>query len=183
MAAKLRCTLCRETFSWDITQGYPDECPVCNQHIGHDRADDDIVMPSIGRAREALKADESVYRSIEQASENRAALAASQLNVPKHEMSDLKITDLRPTTRPGDIAAPPVINPVSQFMQQNPNVGGFKGVDGAQYSPAVMSGPEPNAGARARTMIQSFHGDLTKGFAVSDTPALETQQPGYRRRG
>ena len=173
---KLRCTLCRETFPWDIANGYPGECPICHQHIGHDREDDDIVMPSIAAAREVTKRTDQVYRDIEKGSELRAQIAAEQAGVPVSEMSGLKITDLKPTIHPGAVAAPPL----PQHLQ---NVGRFQGTDGSQYSPQVMTGPEPNAGARARTALQNFHGDLTRGHAVTDAPALETQQPGYRRRG
>lgn len=183
MAVKIRCTLCRQTFPWDISAGYPEKCPCCNQSIGHDRADDDIVMPSIAAARAATRATDQVYRDIESASEVRAQMAASDLGVPVSEVSDLKITDLRPTMKPGDIAAAPVNNAVSQFMAQNPGVGGFRGGQGAEYSGAVQSGPMPNAGARARTALHNHHAALTGGVASSDTPALEVLQPGYRRRG
>lgn len=182
--AILRCTLCREKFPWDIGAGYPLECPRCHQHIGHDREDDDIVMPSIARAREVTKATDKVYRDIETASIQRAEAAASMLGVPTSDMADLKITDLKPTIHPGAVAAPPLQNnAVHTFMQQNPGAGGFRGVDGAQYSPQVMTGPEPNAGARARTVLQNHHGEISRGHAVSDAPAAETLQPGYRRRG
>jgi len=176
VAVKIRCTLCRQTFPWNISEGYPEECPCCNQSIGHDRADDDIVMPSIAAAREATRRVDSVYEDMSKGSEIRAQIAAEQAGVSASEMSDLKITNLRPTIHPGSIAAPPL----PQHLQ---NVGGFRGADGSQYAGAVQSGPEPNAGARARTVLQNHHSALTRGFAVSDTPALETMNPGYRRRG
>lgn len=175
MAVKLRCTLCRGTFPWNLDGGYPDDCPLCFEHIGHDRADDDVVMPFI-RTTGATKATDQVYRQMEAGSEIRAQAAAEKLGVPTSEMSDLKITDLRPTKHPGDIAAPPL----PAHLQ---NVGSFGGSNGAQYAAGVQSGPAPNAGAKTRTMLQAHHGNLTNGFAVTDSPALETQQPGYRRRG
>lgn len=175
MATKLRCPACRKTFLWDMSRGFPRDCQVCHEEIGgEERADDDIVMPSIRSARMAV--NDRVYRDMERASEGRAQEAASYLNVPVAEVSDIKITDLRSTRQPGSIAAPPL----PAHLQ---NVGGFGQANGAQYSAQVQSGPEPNAGARTRTALQSFHQNLTKGHAVSDSPALETQQPGYRRRG
>jgi hypothetical protein len=32
-------------------------------------------------------------------------------------------------------------------------------------------------------MIQTHHATLSHGSAVCDVPAVETRQPGYRRRG
>jgi hypothetical protein len=55
--------------------------------------------------------------------------------------------------------------------------------NGAEYSTQVQSGPHPNIGATMITKARDFHGKLSHGMAVSDRPALETQQPGYRRRG
>lgn len=175
MAAKLRCSLCRGTFPWDVSQGFPEKCELCHQRMGgQDRPDDEIVMPSLRSAKMALT--DQVYRQMESGSEIRAQAAAEKLGVPVSEMSDLKITDLRSTRHPGEIAAPPL----PAHLQ---GVGSFGGSNGSQYSTQVQSGPAPNAGAKARTALQAYHGNLTKGYAVTDSPALETQQPGYRRRG
>lgn len=73
------------------------------------------------------------------------------------EVSSLKITDLKPTTRPGDVAAPPL--PV--HLQ---NVGGFKS-NGSEFSAGISSGNvtvngvttqgiAPRAGMTAQTAIQ-----------------------------
>lgn len=175
MAVKLRCSLCRGTFPWDVSKGFPDECELCHQRMaGQDRPDDEIVMPSLRTAKMALT--DSVYRDMEKGSEVRAQAAAEKLGVPVSEMSDLKITDLRSTRYPGEIAAPPL----PQHLQ---GVGSFGGSQGSQYSAQVQSGPAPNSGAKTRTALQAYHSNLTKGYAVTDSPALETQQPGYRRRG
>ena len=123
-----------------------------------------------------MQRTDQVYRDIERGSEIRAQIAAEQVGATPAEMSGIKITDLRPTTQPGSVAAPPL----PAHLQ---GVGGFGGANGVQYSPLVQSGPEPNAGARMRTSLQNHHGSLTRGYAVSDNPATETQQPGYRRRG
>ena len=173
----LRCPTCRTKFKWeDPTKGMPEYCPnpECATRIAHDRADDDIVMPSLKSMRSA--SHDQVYREMEKASEHRAEQAALQSGADISEMAGLKITDLRPTRREGDIAA----QPLPAHLQ---NLGSFSGGQGAEYASSVQSGPEPNAGARMRTALQAAHGRLTGGAAVSDVPALETQQPGYRRRG
>ena len=106
MAVRLRCPICRGTFVWDIVNsGFPDDCKVCGEHIGHDRADDDIVMPSIRDARSVMQRTDQVYRDIERGSEIRAQIAAEQVGATPAEMSGIKITDLRPTTQPGSSAA------------------------------------------------------------------------------
>lgn len=175
MAVKLRCPDCRGTFPWDLTgKGYPTDCPLCESHIGHDREDDDVVMPMMQLRGNTDRVDQ-VYRDMERGSEIRAQIAAEQAGVPASEMSGLKITDLRSTKHPGSIAAPPL----PAHLQ---NMGSFGG-NGAEYATAIQTGPAPNAGAHARTALQQHHGALTRGHAVSDTPALEVMQPGYRRRG
>ncbi len=180
MAFRLRCPECRGAFPFDPAhQSYPDDCPLCGEHIGHNRADDDVVMPSIRSARMAVS--DKLYRDMERGSEQRAQIAAEMTGAPVSEMSDMKITNLNDARRQGDIAAVPVQNDVTRFMEAN-KVGGFQG-GGVEYSAAVQSGPHANAGARMRTALQQHHTTLTGGAAVSDRPALETMQPGYRRRG
>jgi hypothetical protein len=184
MAFRLRCQTCREAFPFDPkTEDWPDKCPLCGTHVGfNDRADDDVCMPSIRTARAA--ATDKVYRDIEAGSEERAKAAAEMTGASVEEMSSLKISNLNSTLRAGDIAAPPVTpqnNQVLAFMEQT-KVGGFQG-NGAEWGSAVQTGPEPNAGARMRTALQSHHTNVSGGAAVSDRPALETMQPGYRRRG
>ena len=50
------------------------------------------------------------------------------------------------------------------------------------YSGAVAAGPEPNRGARVQSMVRQLHAEGMGWDKVGDRPALETQQPGYRRR-
>ena len=181
--ALIRCPDCREKFQWDITKyGYPDVCPnkACQSRIAHDREDDDIVMPFV-RSSTRTKARDQVYRDMERGSEVRAQAAADMLGVPVSDMSGLKITDLNDRQRPGDIAAPPVNNIISQTMNNNPSFG--FGSAGLEYSQTVATGPWPSRGAQMRTVLQGEHGGRAGGNAVSDRPAIETMQPGYRRRG
>lgn len=203
MAVKLKCPECRIKFPWDIVKnGFPEFCPnpECSTRIACDRADDDIVMPSIRSMK--TKVTDAVYRQMEQASEHRAEQAAMQAGVPVADMSELKITNLQSATRQGDIAAPPVNNSVTQFMNANPQaaVGFQSNGAGAEYSSAVMSGSHPNMGAKTRSAIHAHHANMVPQVcigkdergntvraspfgAVSDMPARETQQPGYIRRG
>ena len=182
MASKLRCPACRVTFPWDPAEGFPEYCPneTCETRIAHDRADDDVVTPFIRHAK--TKANDKVYRDIEAASIQRAELAAEMAGVPVSDMADLKITDLRSTRHEGDIAAVPVSNEVSRFMEQT-KVGGWQGGQAAEYGTNVQVGPYPNAGAHMRTALQNHHSQATGGAGVSDRPANEVLQPGYRRRG
>lgn len=182
MAFSLRCPECRGKFPWNPVAGMPDVCKLCGADVGHDRADDDVVMPFI-RTNGATASADKLYRDIEKGSEVRAMAAAEMTGAPVSEMQDLKITNLNSTTHQGDIAAVPVQNAVTQFMDANPNVAGFRGGEGVHYGAGVQSGPEPNAGARMRIVLHRQHAALTNGAAVSDRPALETLQPGYRQRG
>lgn len=181
MASKLRCPACRVTFPWDPAKGFPEYCPneTCTTRIAHDRADHDVVTPFIRHAK--TKANDQVYRQIETASQQRAEAAAEMAGVPVADMADLKITDLRSTRHEGDVAAVPVNNEVSRLIDRG--IGGFQGGEAAEYGAAVQTGPFPNAGAQMRTQLQNYHGKITHGAGISDMPAKETLQPGYRRRG
>lgn len=182
MASKLRCPACRVTFPWDPAKGFPEFCPntLCETRIAHDREDSDVVMPFV-RTSAKTKVIDRTYREMETASEHRAIAAAEMAGVPVSEMSDLKITNLRSTTHEGDVAAVPVNNEVSRFMDQT-GAGGFNAPNPVEYGTNVQVGPYPNAGAHMRTAVQAHHSRSVPG-GVSERPANETLQPGYRRRG
>ena len=186
----LRCPSpdCRKKFSWEGE--FPRFCPVC----GFDTATPDertevIAAPMIATAR--TKSIDDHARTIMDASEARAEEAASILGVPVSEVSDLKITDMKDNLKYGEIAVREVSNPVTQTMDAinhlRPGTVGFSG-NGVGHSDAVQTGPFPNAGARTRNRVRAVHaqttmGTMPKGQAtMSDVPALETQQPGYRHR-
>jgi len=184
---KLRCPDCLGKFISKTIS--PDRCPLCNFIIPQD--DDDGVVeikaPFIRSAR--TDSIDKVYTDIEKSSEVRMEKAAEMAGngTSASDMSGLKITDLRTNIGVGDIYAPELPpNPVTQQMEALNKRGGhfgFAGSNGAEFSGAVATGPVPNAGAKVRTMIQQRHGEISGGTAVSDLPALETMQPGYRRRG
>ena len=182
--AVVKCSACGTRFKWSFAEKgkWPDYCenPQCETFIGNTRADNDIVMPSLRSA--TTKHNDDFYRQMEKGSEHRMHLAAEASGAPASEFSSLKITDLN-DRRDAEIAAKPVQNSVTQLMAANPGIGGFQSNAGLGYSGYVQQGPEPNAGARMMTKLHGIHSDISKGSAVSNLPALETQQPGYRRRG
>ena len=185
MAVILRCPHCETKFKVAYGtkdgEGWPDYCPnkSCGVYMGISHKDD-VVMPII--LHDSSKGYDKLYRDMEKGSEFRAQKAADDLGVPVSEMSAIKITDMKDNPKEGESSVKEVVNPVSTFMQQT-GIGGFQGPNGAGYSGAVQTGPFPNAGAQMRTALQNSHAQLTGGAAVSDRPALETSQPGYRRRG
>jgi len=180
MALKLRCPHCRKTFAWKSGTDMPDDCPLCHKFVGNDRDDADIVMPAILGHR--TKVADQVYRDMERGSEHRTHLAAELGGGSASDYSGLKITDMRDNLRQGDIAAVPVRNAITEHMERT-GQGGFAGAEGVGYSGAVQTGPFPNAGAKMRTTLHQHHAAISQGAAVCDRPALETRQPGYRRRG
>jgi hypothetical protein len=156
----LRCSECRGTFPWEGS--WPDYCPLCGYNMALPDGDN-VAAPAIGHPQ--TRATDRVHRDIERGSEIRAELAAQLLGVSPSEMAALKITDV-----PG-----PVSNEVTRFMNAH-GVGGMRS-DGAQYSPAVQSGPFPNAGLRTLEAVRAVHGG-----PKTDAPANETTHPGYVRR-
>ena len=179
MAVKIRCTECREKFPFD-PKAKMHRCPNCGVRWDVEVDDDVIIMPAFLSAKS--KSVDHVYREMERTSEVRVEAAAEMAGTSKEEMSSLRITNMSDKRESGVMSAIPVRNTVTDFMAQNPNVGGFQGANGVAFSGAVQTGPTPNAGARMRTALQAAHGERTGG-AVSDRPGLETLQPGYRRRG
>ncbi len=144
------------------------------------------------------KSIDKVYRDMEKGSEIRAQAAAEMTGATAAEMSGLKITNLN-DRRDCEIAAVMPNNPVSQAMASNPNVYGFGSGNGLAYSQGVQAGPMPSRGAGIRTAVQMGHREMVAKHAigtnekgqpampsldvVSERPANEVMQPGYRRRG
>lgn len=157
--AIIRCPVCRTKFKWDLAAlGYPEECPVktCESHIGHDRADDDVVMPFVRSVAKAHVVDK-VYRDMERGSEIRAQAAAEMTGATNEEMSGLKITDLRTGGRPGDVAAVPVpVNEVSKMIEANP--GHFGHQAGNAFAGNVRTGPFPQRGSSFLQNFQNVNG-------------------------
>ena len=169
MAFALRCPECRKAFKWEPLKDWPDQCPLCDAVIEKLPDDNVISVPAFLSAK--TRANDKVYRDIE----NAAAGRAEQAGDPS-----LKITNMRDNTQVGEISAMPVVNEVTKTMDAiNARGGqvGWQGSNGVEYSGAVQTGAFPNMGAKVRSLIQRENG------MVSDRPAIETQQPGYRIRG
>lgn len=163
MAFALRCPVCRKAFRYNALEPHPRFCPLegCGADIGGPEEDDNVIaMPAFLSAK--TKATDDVYRQIESSSERRAELAARDAGVPVSEMAGLKVTDLRPTMRAGDIAAVPVQNAVTQQMDamtaRGMPVGFGGGVNAEGLAGQVRTGPYPNAGANAIASIQRLNG-------------------------
>lgn len=180
---KLKCPECEEKFLHDMTQGWPEICPICDAHVGMGDKPE-IALPAF--LSPTTKATDGLYRAMEEGAEHRVTMAAEQLGVPRSELADMRITNMRDNMKVGEIAAvPPPPSPVSMAMDQNPSVYGFRH-DGAVVSQGTMDGPNPNAGAHFQQVLRRHHvanADPRQAHLVSsERPALETQQPGYRSR-
>jgi hypothetical protein len=164
MPIVLKCPACREKFKYDVSQGWPDECPICHTDINNRRADDDVVMPNILSFK--TKNNDKVARDIMDGSEQRAEMAAALAGTPVSEMSSLKITDLN-DRNDTQFAAKEVVNDVTHRMAAMQAAGmptGFGvGPNGSEYAsqahaPVMVNGQarpiEPYAGARARRDLQ-----------------------------
>jgi hypothetical protein len=160
---KLRCTLCRGSFTWVVKDGYPDFCPLCGERIGiEDRGDNGVVMPFIRSAK--MTANDKVYRDIEKGSEARVGYAAEVAGATREDMAALKITDMRDNMRAGDIAAKEADGAMERLQKMTPMQVGFQ-ANGQGYSDGiaqgavalpngqVITGIEPNAGARAARRV------------------------------
>lgn len=175
----LRCSECRVQFRWDTKHPWPKFCPEC----GFDTSlppGDEPAMPFISLHKN--RSADDVYRAMERGSEFRQEKAAEALGVHKSELNDMKITNLNSTYREGDVAAPPVpqSNPVQAAINAQPNLLGFQR-GGSEFSGPVASGPFPNAGAHTQQMVRQMHSRYAPG-GMSEMPANEVMQPGYRRR-
>lgn len=198
---RLKCPECRKSFPWESGSAFPSHCLICHAYIGHDRDDDDVVLPMFNLKGVSKSADD-MYRSMERGAEFRAHAAADKLGVPVSEMSELKITDLKDARHPGEIAAGEVRNEVTAAMAA-PSVVPMGWQGGAQavgFSGVVQQGSHPNAGARfMQHGIRANHREAVAKHCIgvdattrrmvvpstdvmSDRPAKETEQPGYRRR-
>ncbi len=171
---KLKCPACEKKFKYDVSDGWPDFCPLCAHRMANDRADDDIVMPAFLSAK--TKATDGVARQVMDGSEQRAEMAAAMAGVPVSEMSGLKVTNLN-DRRDAEISAMPVNNPVTQHMAAM-GYDGWQGGVGPQMAASSHNGPEPHAGARAKSRIQR----VMTPIGQAPLPLEITGNPNYRSR-
>lgn len=183
MATMLRCPKpeCRQKFPWDTAKGFPRFCAICGADIA---ASDDNVVSMPAFLTKHSKVPDKVARDYMNGSEKRVELAAAMSGGSPSDFSELKVTDL------GDrndtlVSAQPVSNHITKFMDANPGIGGMQS-NGAEYSTNVQRAYDPkgrdvNVGAKTMTALNNLW--AKGGSPRVDRPALETQQPGYRRRG
>jgi hypothetical protein len=191
MGFRLKCSECRGKFPWEGE--WPSHCPLCG--VDMSLPDDNVIsMPALRSAVTGMH--DKVYRDMEKGSEHRMYLAAEMAGVPASEMSHLKITNMRDNVQTGEVYAMPVSNDVTKHMDamqargwptgwQNTgaNLSGEIMTGAVNVNGQLVSGVVPSAGAKTRTAIQRIHGQMSGGTLVCDRPALETQAPGYVRRG
>ena len=187
-AIVLRCPACREKFKYDVSHGWPDECPICHTDINNRRDDDDVVMPNILSFR--TKNTDKVARDMMDGSEKRVELAAQMAGTTTEEMSSLKITDLN-DRKDAEFSVKEVVNPVTQHMAAMQAAGmptGFgAGAGGSEFAaqahaPVTINGKlqtvEPYAGNRARNMVQRALNPIGQ----APLPLEISGNPNYRPR-
>ena len=156
----IRCPYCKESFWQSVERRSdppPDECPLCHNtgqkqeaalvFISKARRERDArtaAMVADGRgpgyhaaARDQLRSEEQVFRAMEAGSIIRAEAAASELNVPISEVSNLKITDMRDNVKTGEISAKLPLSQAGLAMQDQARQMSFaQGSNAAEYARA-----------------------------------------------
>ena len=191
---RYRCPACKCEFDYDhhpsiAADPVPSLCPNAKCGYDTDTGEFQVGLTAPILAKEVNKIPEANYRAAEEGSIYRAQHAEEVLGLDREAANQIKITNMRDNLREGDVAAMPAPTPVSDFMQANPNAGGFNygAANYAEHSSAVTQGPFPNAGARAMADVRQAHARLLAnsghaGAVTSSMPALETMAPGYRPR-
>ena len=176
MAVLLKCPACREKFKYDVTNGWPDECPICKVDINNRVPDNVVVVPAF--LSQKSKNNDKVARDIMDGSETRAQLAAGMAGVPVSEMASLKITDLN-DRNDAQFAAPEVNNAVTQRMAEMQARGlptGFGVAEAQNFAAQSHTGSEPYAGLRARNRVQA----ALPPIGQAPLPKQITENPNYR---
>ena len=173
----LKCPACEKKFKYDVSDGWPDFCPLCATKMGNDRPDDEIVMPAFLSLK--TKKIDGVARQVMDGSETRAELAAAMAGVPVSDMSALKITDLN-DRNDTQFAAKEVVNPVTQQMDMIRQRGGSIGFDNAEAqnfaAAAHADGFAPHAGAREMKRLQRVMSPIGQ----APLPLEISNNPNYR---
>jgi hypothetical protein len=174
---KLRCPGCGDTFKWSA-KGWPKFCPMCGYTTAMPQRDE-IQSPyvSAGRPKALLQSAEQTYRELESSSARNAIAAADAAGVPASEMSSLKITDLNTQLRPGDIAAKPVVNDVTRFMDRNRQVVTQMQANAMGYAAQAHSGKDAYAGARAFAALRGAHAEVGPRVVLSGQKVAKGERP------
>ena len=85
MAVLLKCPACREKFRYDVTNGWPDLCPICNTDINNRVPDNVVVMPAF--LSQKTKSNDKVARDIMDGSEARVDMAAAMAGTSWEDMA------------------------------------------------------------------------------------------------
>jgi hypothetical protein len=182
MAVALRCPRCRQRFHWDVEKGWPRYCQIktCGADISQVGQDDDNVIAMPAFLTKNSKVPDQVAREVMDSSERRAETAAQMAGGTAADYSDLKITDL--TDKPHEMLSPmvPVSNPVTQFIQQNPQAVAAAQANGPQYSAQAHVGKFPYAGSRTMGDFERVWNKT--GSRAVERPSLQTQELGYAAR-
>lgn len=181
MAVILKCPACREKFKYDVSEGWPDLCPICKTDINNRRDDDDVVMPNILSFK--TKANDKVARDIMDGSVQRAEMAAVMAGTSVEDMSNLKITNLN-DRNDAQFSAIEVRNEVTQRMDAMQAAGlpaGFNTASADAMARAaaahqVPQGDVPYAGLRERNRLQR----LLPPVGQAPLPRQITDNPNYR---
>lgn len=178
MAVVLKCPACREKFKYDVSQGWPDECPICKTDINNRRPDDEIVCPAF--LSQKTKNNDKVARDIMDGSEARVDMAAAMSGTSREDMAGLKITDLN-DRNDTLYAAKEVINPVTERMAAMQAAGmptgfGTNVSDAMGRAAAAHTGDAPYAGLRERNRLQR----LLPPVGQAPLPKQITENPNYR---
>jgi len=178
MAVILKCPACFEKFKYDITEGWPDFCPICKTDINNRRADDEICVPAF--LSQKSKNNDKVARDIMDGSVQRAEMAAAMAGTSVDEMASLKITNLS-DRRDAEVAAMPVVNDVTRHMDSMQRAGmpvgfGTGPTEAMQSAAMAHTGDAPYAGLRERNRLQR----LMPPIAQAPLPQQIVNNPNYR---
>lgn len=167
----------------------PRFCPLC----GHDTEKDDALTETLSvpaLQSRATRGIDDIFKADEEGAQFRADMAQVHHGLSAEDAASIRMSNMQTNNRAGEDSIIPVSNSVTQLMDQAPagSVGfGGGAAAGLGYSQSVSTGPFPNAGARTMQKVRNQHatsliGSGHRGPVSSELPALETQQPGYRRR-
>jgi hypothetical protein len=176
MAVVLKCPACEKKFKYDVTQGWPDFCPLCSADINNRVPDNVVVMPAF--LSQKSKNNDKVARDIMDGSEKRAELGAAMAGVPVSEMSNLKITNLN-DRKDAEFSAVEVNNPVTQRMAEMQARGmptGFGVAEAQNFATQAHTGVAPHAGLRSRNRVQAALAPI----GSAPLPLEITNNPNYR---
>ena len=178
MAVLLKCPACREKFKYDVTNGWPDECPICKVDINNRVPDNVVVVPAF--LSQKSKNNDKVARDIMDGSVQRAEMAAAMAGTSPEEMSSLKITDLN-DRNDTQWATRDVVNPVTQHMAAMQSAGmpvgfGAGPSDAMARAASAHTGDAPYAGLRERNRLQR----LMTPVGQAPLPLQITNNPNYR---